>query len=412
MKILYLCPDTGIDVLGRKGASIHVREMIAALHRAGHQVDLVAPRLTKPGATPASTPATVRRVPVDERIQSVKANLANFSLCHGGENSLAKDVRRILYDTELVAYLADQFTADPPDLLYLRSSLLSTAGVGLAATTGRPLVVEVNAPLGAEQQTYRAGALAELYNGTERHVLRAATAVIVVSAPLAEHVAAAGVDRSRIHVCPNGVDRQRFHPAAVSATRRRDLGIPEGIVLGFVGGLRPWHGAEALPGILHRLRADGTSAALVVAGDGPAGDAIKQAARRLGVADNVTMLGAVDHDDIADVIRCFTVALAPYAGLSHDFYFSPLKLYEYLACGVPVVASDIGQLRAGLRHGQDALLVEPGNVDAAAAACRRLLDDPVLAATLAESGVSLVRERHSWDAIAARVTAVAQGVAR
>jgi Glycosyl transferase 4-like domain len=146
MRILYICADTGIDVLGRKGASVHVREMIAAFTRAGHEVDLVAPRLVQPGAEPASTTATVYRARVSDEIQEAKAGIDAFMNARGSESSLGKDIRRMLYDADLNTELLGRYRDDPPDLIYVRSSLFSTAGVELAAVARCPLVVEVNSP--------------------------------------------------------------------------------------------------------------------------------------------------------------------------------------------------------------------------------------------------------------------------
>lgn len=408
MRILYICADTGIDVLGRKGASVHVREMIAAFSRAGHEVELVAPRLVKPGHPAADTAATVRRVRVSDAVQEAKDTIADFVTSRGVEASLAKDIRRILYDAELTEELASVARDNPPDLIYVRLSVLSTAGVALAAATGCPLVVEVNSPLADEHNRYRAGSLGDLAARVEGEVLRAATAVFVVSEALVAHVVRLGVDPARVSVNPNGVDPLRFRPHQVSPQRRADLGIPEGPVLGFAGGLRAWHGAGSLPTILSGVRARGIAASLVVAGDGPVRADIEAEARRLGVTSDLVLLGAVDHDDMADVIATFDVALAPYPALDHDFYFSPLKLFEYLGCGVPVVASAVGQIATTVRNGVDAVLTAPGDDDAVVEECVTLLADPVRAARIGAAGARLVHEKYTWDQNATRVTSFAR----
>ncbi len=397
MRILYICPDTGIDVLGRKGASIHVREMVAAFARAGHVVELVAPRLTKVGAEPAPIAATVNRVRVPDDIQTTKQALDSWCDGLGPTTSLPKDVRRILYDRHLGAALLDLYSTDPPDLIYVRASLLSTAGVELAAAVGRPLIVELNAPLGPEQQRYRHGGLEDHYRAAEQTLLCAATAVVVVSDALVDHVTDLGVDPSRVHVLENGIDPARFHPGEPKTPG------PEP-VLGFVGGLRAWHGVEQLPSVLAQVRRAHPGARLVIAGDGPLRPEIQRAAADAGVGDAVTLLGAVDHRAMPDIIRGFDIAMAPYPPLPHDFYFSPLKIYEYLGCGVPVVASAVGQIDHVLTDGVDSRLVTPGDIAGLARACVQLLDDPTGAARLGLAGATLVHERYTWDRNAAAVT--------
>src|SRR5262245_33480534 len=152
MRILYLCPDLGIPVLGRKGASVHVRSLVAALRRAGHAVLLAAPVLNKsPWEEPAPCAVPVLHLPPsDEAVASTLA-LKAFNATLGVENSLPGEVRRILCNQELTTRLAQRFRSDPPDFLYERASLYGTAGVSLASELDRPLLVEVNAPLALEQ---------------------------------------------------------------------------------------------------------------------------------------------------------------------------------------------------------------------------------------------------------------------
>jgi ATP-binding cassette subfamily B protein len=100
------------------------------------------------------------------------------------------------------------------------------------------------------------------------------------------------------------------------------------------------------------------------------------------------------------------VAVAPYPDLP-DFYFSPLKVYEYMAAGLPVVASAIGQIPDVVGHEQNGLLVEPGSVDDLAAALLRLAQDPGLGVRLGTAAAETVRAEHTWDAVAARILALA-----
>ena len=420
MRILYLCADTGIDVLGRKGAAIHVREMIAAFARAGHSVDLVAPRLMKShradrhglraptGLEPAHVDARVRRVPVPEHIQSVKHDLDLWADRFGHETSVSKDVRRMLYDRHLREQLATMYNDNPPDVIYARASLLSSAGVDLAKHAGVPLILEVNAPLADEQEAYRSGVMGDLYRAVESELLGGATHVMVVSEVLVSYVSGSGVDPSRIHVLPNGVDVQRFFPRS----SQRNTAV--GPVLGFVGGLRPWHGVENLPELLHLVQRRHPAATLRIAGDGPLRGEIQERARSFGVEASIDLLGAVSHESMPDIVRSFDVALAPYPALPHDFYFSPLKLYEYFACGVPVVASDVGQIaRVARAKGGDAcaLLAPAGDIDAMSDACCRLIEDSRQAYQIGMAGARLVRESCTWDHNVDRVLGLVRATA-
>ena len=436
MKILYLCPDLGIPVLGRKGASVHVRELCGAFGRAGHQVVLAAQTLNKsPWEKPAETTATVVQVRPSTSATTAAQALKEFNTTLQLENSLPGELRRILYNRDLEMELLRRFENDPPDFIYERASLYATAGAGLAKRFGVPLILELNAPLALEQAAYRATGLGELAAQAERWTLMHADAVVVVSSELGKHVKSLGVKPGNIHVMPNGVNPALFHPAlerglqaaSTFATCKRPK-FPEPLqiesrsglkpalrpnrtdapVLGFVGGLRPWHGVEILPELLARLQKRHPGTRLVIAGDGQLRGELERAFAKRGLEKLVTITGLLSHEDVPDVIRTFDVALAPYPKHNHDFYFSPLKLFEYMACGIPVVAAKLGQIAETLRHGKTGLLYPPGNLNALAASCERLLDDGPLRRKLGVAAAKLVRDKFTWDGNAARVVAVAK----
>jgi glycosyltransferase involved in cell wall biosynthesis len=100
------------------------------------------------------------------------------------------------------------------------------------------------------------------------------------------------------------------------------------------------------------------------------------------------------------------VAVAPYPKLAH-FYFSPLKVYEYMAAGLPVVASRIGQLENLVKPDANGMLVPPGDTAKLAAAFERLQADPELRARLGRAGRELVMREHTWDAVAQRILRLA-----
>lgn len=411
MKILYLCPDLGIPVLGRKGGAVHVRELVAALRRAGHQVVLAAQTLTKsPWEKPAALDVPLLQVRPSLSASAAVQALKEFNELLGVQNSMPGEFRRILYNQELEKDLHRRFENDPPDFIYERASLYATGGVALARSLGVPLLLELNAPLAEEQVAYRATGFSELAAQAERWTLTQADAVLVVSTPLREHALALGVEADRIHVLPNGVDTACFHPAQPDPDVRRRLKLDGGPVLGFVGGLRPWHGAEVLPELLQRLSGGHPGVRLVVAGDGPLRGALEEALQQRGLSSRVTLAGLVPHDEIPDVIRQFDVAVAPYPAPSHPFYFSPLKLFEYMACGVPVVAPELGQIPDVLRHEETGLLYPPGDVASLTSCCERLLADGALRRRLGQAGAKRVTERFTWDHNARRVLELAQSL--
>lgn len=408
MKILYLCPDLGIPVLGGKGGAVHVREMAAAFSRAGNHVIVAAPRARRSLWEPmAELSGEFLKIDFSPETEHAYRAISAFLARVGEKDSFARDIRRMLYDMDLEAELVRMFGRRGPDFIYARCALLSTAPANAARAIGCPLLVEVNAPISAEQEAYRGGTLAGLGARAEAALLRGADAVLTVSAALKEHVVGFGVDPERVHVVPNGIDPGLFAPGPPDPAVRTRWGIPEGPILGFVGGLRPWHGVEALPPLLDHLTSRHPGVALVIVGDGPLRARLEQEFGQRGLSGRAIFVGSVQHEQIPALIRLFDVALAPYPPLDHAFYFSPLKLFEYMACGVPVVASRSGQIGEVVEHGVHGLLYPPGDFEALAAACDKLLADAARRSDMGARAARHIHQAYTWDHNAARAVKLA-----
>ena len=167
--------------------------------------------------------------------------------------------------------------------------------------------------------------------------LRGARAVVAVSAALAERARELGAPAGRVHVLYNGVDADSFHPGDRAAARER-LGLPpDPPLILFVGNLTPGKGCldllEAFPGLLGRQ----PEARLAFVGDGPAARALRTRAGELGVADRVLFAGARAHDELPAWMHAASLLCLP----SHNEGV-PNVVLEAMACGIPVVASNVG----------------------------------------------------------------------
>ena len=414
MKILYVCPDAGIPVLGRKGASMHVRALVAALRRARHSVVVAATCRTKsPWDAAAPLDAELVTPPGDAAGDAAVAGVKELGRALGVAGSLPGELRRIAKNRALEEAVRRRFDVEPPDVVYERASLHSLVGVSLAERFTVPLLVELNAPLAVEQSAYRGVELASLAVAAERRTLTRADAVLAVSSELREHALAVGAEPERVHVVPNGVDTSVFHPAQRDGRLRQRFGLGEGPVLGFVGGLRPWHGVEALPPLVERLAPRHRDLRLVVVGDGTLRSRLEDAFRARGLGEHVRFTGSLPHEEVAVLIRELDAALAPYPRPNgHPFYFSPLKLFEYMASGVPVVAARLGQIAEVVDDGRTGLLYPAGDLDALERACERLLVDPAVRGRIGAAAAREVAGRYTWDGNAERVVALARSLVR
>ncbi|WP_257786382.1 glycosyltransferase family 4 protein [Janibacter indicus] len=219
----------------------------------------------------------------------------------------------------------------------------------------------------------------------------------------ASHLDQRGEPRAASHLDQRGEPRaashldQRGEPRAAS---HLDQQTP--FVIGFVGTLKPWHGVEVLVESFARLARTDDGTRLRLVGDGPQRAAIAAQAERLGVADRVDLVGAVAPERMPEELARMDLAVAPYPQLP-DFYFSPLKLYEYLAAGLPVVASDIGPVGEVLDGGHLGVLVTPGDMTELAAALAGLRSDAALRAELGDLGRRAAVSRHDWSLVVSRI---------
>lgn len=401
MKILYLCFDSGIDLSGLKGASIHVRSFVRALTELGHEVVVVGTQVSSPESFETLTGATVLRAPLSPRSKALLTALKAKRFLAPGLRS-ARDLVRAFHNSEFFRVAAGCSGRLLPSFIYERYSLWGTAGQRLARNHSIPLLLEVNSPLAYEEQKYRGGSvLCSVTRWVERRTWRRADLLVAVSRALSNHFEDAGVDAGKVQILPNAVDIRLFRPAVENSLLRSRLKPDGRFVIGFVGSFKAWHGVQSLLEAFTRLRGKDASYHLLLVGDGPMRAELEEKSSRLGVQGAVTIVGNVSHEEVPQYLALMDAVVAPYPALE-DFYFSPLKLYEYMASGRAIVASRIGQLAEVIADGRTGLFYEPGNQEALIACIRRLRGDENLRKELGQNA-RMACSVNTWRRNAERV---------
>lgn len=310
MRVLLLCGDPGVPVYGPSGSSAHLRDIARALALRGHEVRVAALRLAD------------RRGAVQEPLE-----LPTFTAPPRRWGWLPRRFRDRgeLWDGRRLVRraLADGWR---PDLVWERWSLFCDAGGRL----GVPQILEVNAPLTLERTAIYHRPWAERVEG---RVLRRASRVVAVSRWLADWASERGATDVR-HV-PNG----SALPPGDRARGRAAHGL-SGLVVGFVGSMKPWHGVERLPALLDAI----PEATGLLVGEGP----VQIAHPRLRQA------GDLRGQALADALAACDVGLVPYPAGAPP-WFCPLKVLDYRAVGLAVVASDLGETRQLVGDGGEVL---------------------------------------------------------
>ena len=232
----------------------------------------------------------------------------------------------------------------------------------------------------------------------EHRVWRHASAIVTVTQALAAELEQRHGARPNVFVVPDGarVDRPPARPAP---------GHPA--TAGYAGHLYPWKGVDVFIKALSRVPG---LRGLIVGGHPQEADRqrIERLAEASGVAGRLTITGLVPPGEVRRALEPATILVLPNtASAISERYTSPLKLFEYLAAGRPIVASDLPAIREVLTDGETAVLVRPDDVEAFAQALQRVSSDESLAARLGAAALALA-PRYSWDARAARIEAALQ----
>ena len=318
----------------------------------------------------------------------------------GSMGPTIRDLRSIIYSAYIPERLHPLLQAFAPDVLYERMSLFGVAGTKIAERLHIPHILEVNAPLCDEHAAHRGMRFSSTARDAEQDVLRSADHVVTVSKTLSRWAVRSGVSPERVVVMSNAVDPQRFAVASASDERagiKRQLGIPDdsGPVIGFVGTLKDWHDVPTLIHAAAKLKEDHVKAHVLIVGDGPRRAELEGLAAEVGLSDSTTFTGAVEHDAVPSLLGAMDVAVAPYPALD-DFYFSPLKLFEYMAAGIPAIASRVGDIPATIHEGETGWLYTPGDALDLAGALGAVISAPEQAAAIAQRGRNFVRSEHTW----------------
>jgi glycosyltransferase involved in cell wall biosynthesis len=366
-RLAYLSTDPGVPWGGTKGASVHLAEMVRALAAQGAEVLLIAADVAH-GAPPSPPGVRLELLP--------------------GPGKDAGVVERLAAEPVRTGYLVRRLERFGAEALYERIALHSAAGSAAASAVGIPHLVELNAPLPEEAARYRRleeGPAALQLEGT---VLRNAELVLPVSGPLAAYARARGA--RRLKLCPNAVSLDRF---GTCAAHHGDAPLAV-----FAGGLRSWHGVETLAEAWRLLGP--TAPPLLVVGDGPGRATLDEVCARV--------TGWVPHEEVPGLLARAQIGMAPYAADAPP-YFSPLKLFDYLAAGLAVVAAELPGVTE-IVDSSSAVLVPPDDSRALAAAVAELAADPARRARLGAEGRRLVVSRHTWARRARDVLQAAGGL--
>jgi len=314
--------------------------------------------------------------------------------------------------------LRPEFERLRPAYIYERLCLGNSAAALLSSEFRVPYIVEYN---GSEISMRRSfddsGYVYEAeYLETEALAFEQATLISVVSAEIRNSLVARGVDPSKILVNPNGVDPEVYAPAPpeTRASIRAGLGFgPSDRVIGFTGTFGGWHGIDVLSEAIPRICRNDPRARFLLIGDGVFKHLVENAVTSYGLTQRVVDVGRVPQAEGARLLKACDIYASPHSAhmIDSKFFGSPTKVFEYMALGGGIVASDLEQIgqvlspslapdeaERGTAVGDArAVLCAPGGVGQFVQAATALVQHPDMAQALGRNARAAAVAYYSWE---------------
>ena len=315
--------------------------------------------------------------------------------------------------------LRNQLGKGKYDVVYIRASACDVSPLLIAKAMRIPCVLEINGAYAEEaKMCIRTSPLRRKIGPTLRFLVHQvlgrmgyylADNIVTVTEELRGFLTEKyNIPRAKIGVFTNGVNTELFFPRDRSEARRI-VGLNENShYIGFVGRLGPWQGVDVLiKGFYYALRRH-PGINLVIVGDGLMRASLTRLTHELGIERQVIWVGQVDYNDVPLFIGAFDIGVGAFSATKRNMLtgLSPLKIYEYLACGRPVLAPNFRSLEF-VRDKEVGLLFTPNDPEDLAARLGELLDMPeqdwhAMSRRARELAVSrfswrvIVREIESW----------------
>ncbi len=332
---------------GKAVEGVHIRGITDALRADGVDVDIIS----LPGADPYSSPKAMSPTRQGKPWMGAVTRLPEplFEMVELAYNLVA--------GWRVRAWLRRH---PDVDFIYERYSLFMFESIRIARKRGIPIILEVNDSATAVR--VRPLFFQKLATAIERWVLRNASGLVFVSGVFRDRARAAHGEIAPAIVTPNAANIDKF----TFTTKQRDdararLGLEGHVVCGYLGAFVPWHAIDAF---VHRIAdrlAEAPHLKLLLVGDGATYQALEEFVHSHGLGSQVVLTGRVPHDEVPGLLAAMDMAILPSAG----DYTSPVKLFEFMACGIPPVAPDFEPIREVLVEDQTGWMFTAGNLDAA-----------------------------------------------
>ncbi len=338
-----------------------------------------------------------------DTIPTVKNGLETFIILPRKEFWDFKELPSIyfngIFEQAARTYLNDKKVS----FVYQRYSINNYCGLKLARLYNVPFILEYN---GSEIWIHRHWRSSLKYERLSERIellnLRGADIVVVVSRAMKEELLARGIGSEQILLNPNGVDPNRYSPNVDGSGIRREYYLNGKNVVGFIGTFDKWHGAEVLAEafgqLLHKYPEYQGRVKLFMIGDGITMPLVKESINKFAIKESCVLTGLVPQEKGPKYLAACDVLVASHKPNPDGtpFFGSPTKLFEYMAMGKGIIASDLDQIGEILKHDYTAWLVKPGDIDSLMIGLKTLIDNKERRERLGKAARQEVVAKYTW----------------
>lgn len=354
-------------------AGHHIREMVKAFRGLGYNVDIVSP----PGVSDAAK----------DDVGSQKKNRYRFP-------QIFFEMLEMSYNLVALINLRSALAKKRYKFIYERYAIFNIAGIIAANTNGTPVIIEVSFTSKTSVFPKRTRIFAPLARVIDRFIFSRADGIVVVSSVLKKGlIEDFGVPEGKILVLPNAVDPEIFNPGRSYTTPAPKYSFSGDRIVGFVGGFYPWHGLDFLMDTAESVIKEMPHTKFVLVGDGPMKETLTRRVKNSVLKDAVIFTGSVPHNELPKHIASFDIGVMP----DSNAYGSPIKIFEYMAMGKPVLAPKLGPIEEVVEDGVNGLTFARLSKEKFSEAIVKILTDEKLYQKIAANSRKDVLEKYNWS---------------
>ena len=311
---------------------------------------------------------------------------------------------RSFYPASVLYMLIYSLLSGRPNVIYVRNLSLAHLLCRLKPLFHALIIYEAHAIL---QMCLDASVKAKK---RESSVFANVNGIVVLTEKMKENLINLGVPSAKICVAPDGVKVENFEFPLISSALRDKLSLPPSAkIIAYVGQLYEWKGVDLILRAYEQVRLKISGVKLLIVG-GIKGDfsrdfsRVSQMISNLNLENSVIMTGYLPYRAVHPYILAADILVLPLPRtIQNECFTSPLKLFEYMAAGKPIIASKVGAIQEVIRHESNGVLFEPGNVEELSGSILRLLTDSDLSRAIGEQARVDAASKYTWRHRAERI---------